>query len=163
MTLRQIQQLKDFLASRIIKNTNGCWTCGKGNGYARLTFNGKSYSAHRLSYVLYNGIPPTGRIIRHRCDTPSCIRPGHLLAGTHKENSNDMIQRARGGWNYDRKKTLFRKWLDENKITAQAFAKAVPGTSVSTINKWSAGLTSTIHNGSRFLIRLKYPNCPLAK
>lgn len=33
--------------------------------------------------------------VRHRCDNPNCVNPGHLLPGTHQENMDDRQARGR--------------------------------------------------------------------
>lgn len=48
-----------------------------------------------LYYEYCWGPIPLDMIIRHKCDNPSCINPNHLLIGTHKDNSNDKIERGR--------------------------------------------------------------------
>ena len=45
--------------------------------------------AHRIAYVLAKGDIPQGRVVRHRCDTPACVNPDHLLLGTQADNVND--------------------------------------------------------------------------
>jgi len=44
---------------------------------------------HRLSYILANGPIPDGLVVRHKCNNKACIRPAHLLVGTHGDNSAD--------------------------------------------------------------------------
>lgn len=43
-------------------------------------------------YDRYGFIP---RVVMHTCDNPRCINPDHLVAGTHKANSQDMIAKGR--------------------------------------------------------------------
>jgi len=54
---------------------------------------------HRIAYWLANGGPmclrKTDFLIRHKCDNPLCCNPKHLLAGTHEDNMQDMLDRGR--------------------------------------------------------------------
>ncbi len=45
--------------------------------------------AHRLSYRLYKGEIPEGKVILHKCGNTFCVNPNHLEAGTQKENAAD--------------------------------------------------------------------------
>ena len=61
-------------------------------GYGTLTdAEGEHHYAHRVSWELLHGPVPEGMVIRHRCNTPSCVRPGHLLVGTYADNEADKI------------------------------------------------------------------------
>jgi hypothetical protein len=52
--------------------------------------------AHRLSYEIHKGpIPPTANVVRHSCDTPLCVNPNHLYAGTQADNLADMDAKGR--------------------------------------------------------------------
>ena len=54
---------------------------------------------HRVAWEAHNAEPiPEGMIVRHTCDNPACINPEHLVLGTHKQNTADMIERGRAGW-----------------------------------------------------------------
>ncbi|NJA56698.1 HNH endonuclease [Streptomyces sp. NEAU-H3] len=64
-------------------------------GYGKLRANKKWSSAHRRSYEMHYGSIPDGAFVCHRCDTPSCIRPDHLFAGTAAQNTGDMFQKRR--------------------------------------------------------------------
>ena len=79
-----------------------CWpwtgaTNDKGYGVITATIDGKQhrYYAHKVSYEWENGELPDREIVRHRCDNPPCVRPSHLLSGTHKQNMQDMVDRGR--------------------------------------------------------------------
>lgn len=78
---------------------NDCWRWrGKGNqdGYGRLRIDGgKKIMAHRLSYILFNGKIPKGKLVLHKCDNPWCINPTHLFLGTDQDNQDDMINKGR--------------------------------------------------------------------
>lgn len=72
-----------------------CWvwtgTIGS-NGYG---FWGKLL-AHRVSYERNVGPIPDGSVVMHTCDNPPCYNPGHLRAGTQRENLTDMRKKGRG-------------------------------------------------------------------
>lgn len=51
--------------------------------------------AHRVSWSLIHGQIPEGAVIRHRCHNPSCVRPSHLLMGTHGDNAADKVEAGR--------------------------------------------------------------------
>lgn len=65
------------------------------NGYGKFWYERKSHKAHRISWRLNCGTIPTGLLVLHKCDTPSCVNPDHLFLGTNKDNSQDMISKGR--------------------------------------------------------------------
>lgn len=68
-----------------------CHLKPKDNGYIQV--NGKLL--HRFVYSYYKGPIPEGLIVMHSCDNKRCIEEGHLIAGTHKQNSKDMSKKGR--------------------------------------------------------------------
>ena len=86
-------------ALSIPEPNSGCWLWLKScnaKGYPQHYFErSKPISAHRLSYTLYKGGIPTGLLVRHKCDTKCCVNPDHLVVGTHKQNTADMVGRRR--------------------------------------------------------------------
>jgi hypothetical protein len=56
---------------------------------------GKQHRAHRVAYELANGPIEPGAVICHRCDTPLCVNPAHLFAGTPGDNTRDMHAKGR--------------------------------------------------------------------
>lgn len=91
-------------AARFLERVDTSGTCWlwtgppgtKGYGYARLIGARKHTTAHRVAYMLATGRPiPRGLLVRHSCDTPPCVFPGHLLLGTHRDNVADRVERGR--------------------------------------------------------------------
>ena len=72
-------------------------------GYGSFGVNGKTTAAHRYSYQIHTGQIPKGFVICHTCDTPSCVNPDHLWAGTQSENMKDMFNKNRQGTSNRRK------------------------------------------------------------
>lgn len=60
------------------------WLDKHGYGYTR--FEGKTWRAHRLSYVLLVGDIPDGLVLDHLCRVRHCVNPDHLEPVTHKVN-----------------------------------------------------------------------------
>jgi hypothetical protein len=88
----------DFWDFVVLKRHNDCWPwvgTTLPSGYGKFNSRGEWFLAHRRSYELEHGEIPTGLIVRHSCDNPSCVNPRHLLVGTHKDNTQDMIARGR--------------------------------------------------------------------
>lgn len=87
------------LDNKYVIKANGCWqyigTCN-ADGYGIVSFQGKKYLAHRLSYMLYKNKNIDGHEICHTCDNPICINPKHLFKASHKENIIDMWSKKRG-------------------------------------------------------------------
>lgn len=82
--------------AKVLK-TNDCWLWKgarlKPYGHGVTANNNRNCLAHRFSYVLAYGSLPAGVVIRHKCDTPPCVRPDHLEMGTQKQNQQDRIIR----------------------------------------------------------------------
>ena len=81
---------------------SGCWIWMGAikthkHPYGWISYKGKNYNAHRLFYMLHNGIELTNPkiLVCHTCDIPQCVNPNHLFLGTQKQNINDMFQKNR--------------------------------------------------------------------
>ena len=97
LMLNYSKTLRERFFKRVVK-TNSCWLwTGTKNkqGYGYLRVGRATVRAHRLSWEFVNGAFPEGMIACHKCDTPSCVNPSHIFAGTHKDNSQDASLKGR--------------------------------------------------------------------
>lgn len=87
------------LASGLDSAEDGrCWLWTKAtnrSGYGLFGGNSTSYLAHRLAFRLSGKEIPQGFGVLHTCDTPGCINPSHLYAGTQADNMRDCRDRGR--------------------------------------------------------------------
>ena len=91
------------IRERFLKSVNKTKTCWlwtgalntKGYGWISRTRKLGPTRAHRLSYEMYVGHIPKGKLVLHRCDVKECVNPAHLFVGTPADNTNDMIRKAR--------------------------------------------------------------------
>ena len=85
---------EDFF--RYVMEQNGCWlwTGTKDRDGYGLFHCGQRVRAHRWIFEQSNTLPK-GMLVCHTCDTPGCVNPLHLYAGTHRDNINDAYRRKR--------------------------------------------------------------------
>jgi hypothetical protein len=90
--------IKEKLKKYVVDSKN-CWNwlgSKDKDGYGVFGHHrNKQLRAHRASYDFYIGEIPTGMLVCHYCDNPSCINPKHLFLGTSKDNTQDMIKKQR--------------------------------------------------------------------
>lgn len=68
---------------------------GDGYGYCSRDVGDGSRFAHRVAWILTNGVIPDGIDVLHKCDNPPCGDPDHLFLGTHADNMADMAKKGR--------------------------------------------------------------------
>lgn len=49
------------------------------------------WKAHRVAFVLAGRTLEPGEVVRHLCNTPGCVNPQHLAAGTQRQNIADRL------------------------------------------------------------------------
>lgn len=94
-----------IMAKVRIDEATGCWLwlgAKTSKGYGRLTIGSRSdgtrrtISAHANSMIVFRGKRlESGQEWCHSCDTPPCINPDHLSAGTRQDNVDDRERKGR--------------------------------------------------------------------
>lgn len=88
---------------------------------------GMERMAHRRAWSDANGDIPTGCVVMHSCDNPSCVNADHLSIGTQSENIKQAY--AKGRKNTDVIVKTIRKLSDEDiQYIRTALSSAVRGT-----------------------------------
>lgn len=84
--------------SHVVKDADGgCWLWSaykmpSGYGFFKTP---RTELAHRAAFRLLVGPLTPGLEVMHKCDTPSCVNPEHLLQGTRTENMRDAKAKGR--------------------------------------------------------------------
>lgn len=81
----------------------GCFIWGgseTGGGYGSFAVRRRMVKASRVAYELAHGPIPSGEgwhgmCVMHRCDFRICVKPDHLMLGTHAENMADRNRKGR--------------------------------------------------------------------
>lgn len=74
---------------------DGCWQWTGArhyDGYGTFAHGGQKHRAHKWLYEETRAKVMRGLVLRHQCDMPSCVNPDHLVVGTAKQNSQDMVR-----------------------------------------------------------------------
>lgn len=106
------QKYIDRFNTKYEKKDSGCWewTAGKDqDGYGVYNISvgpgkWKNIFAHRFSWLIANQQewPADKPVARHTCNNSSCVRPDHIVPGTHKENAKDCYAAGRQSKNHDK-------------------------------------------------------------
>lgn len=83
-----------------VREPDECWrwtaaTRSKNAPYGALKIDGQVRLAHRVSFEIEHGSIPDGMFVCHRCDTPRCVNPAHLFAGSAQDNAVDALTKGR--------------------------------------------------------------------
>ncbi len=71
------------------------WNGGLRGPYGAFKLQGKVVDAQRVSWMIeHQKEIPEGIIVRHTCDHQRCVRPSHLILGTHQDNMDDAAERG---------------------------------------------------------------------
>lgn len=83
----------------IRQDAKQCWEwtgAKKPKGYGNVRINKRYTTAHRVAWELANNMDiPEGMLVMHLCDNPQCCNPAHLVLGTLKNNTADMLLKGR--------------------------------------------------------------------
>lgn len=64
-------------------------------GYSQFEIDGKKFGAHRLAVFWSIGRLSADDVVIHKCDTPCCVNPDHLLVATDLANVADRARKRR--------------------------------------------------------------------
>lgn len=95
----------------------GCWIWTGvilRSGYGEIQIGGRKYRAHRIAFDTFVRKLGDDEIVRHTCDTPPCINPTHLRAGTQGDNMRDMFAKGRRSNDF-----LYRPVESVNPVTGE--------------------------------------------
>jgi hypothetical protein len=96
--------IERFWSKVDIKNDDECWLWKEArddNSHYGVFWDfvqKRTRRAHVVAYEIFTGDKVEADfIVMHLCDNPPCCNPHHLIKGTKKENTHDMVSKGRGG------------------------------------------------------------------
>jgi len=146
--------------SKFVQNKeNGCWDwigTKASNGYGRFDIGCDKKTAHRVSWELFKGNIPSGKLVLHKCGNRGCVNPDHLHLGDHSDNMSDMLKDG----TYMRNQPLLRKLYDEeawlirrlsdNRVSQRSIAKMFkisPAMACNVINNYNFPTKGSVNKG----------------
>lgn len=92
------QEISERFLPNIYKSSSSCWLwlgAKISTGYGEVTIQGKTWLAHRFSYLYHKSEDPGSFFVCHTCDIPHCVNPDHLWLGSPVDNVLDMCYKLR--------------------------------------------------------------------
>lgn len=101
--------------------------CRTHFGHGQIRIKGVLHAHHRVAYCKAHGLQLEeikGKVVRHTCDNPACVNPEHLLLGTMKDNTQDMMTRGRNRYKEQKGEQIGNHKLTEEDVRAIRSSKS---------------------------------------
>lgn len=98
LAITKDQEIAFWSKVAVTNDNHECWEWNgakKTKGYGNVRINKKYLTSRRVAFILANGPIISNYIVCHTCDNPSCCNPNHLMLGTIKGNTSDMLMKGR--------------------------------------------------------------------
>lgn len=162
-----------FWSNVKIGKNNECWEWSKAifkTGYGQVTIARQKWYTHRLAFYLSKGKIEAGMVVMHTCDNKKCCNPNHLLQGTYKENTQDMLNKGRdalvGDKNYRRRVayTMEEKQNLSNKLKGKIVLESTRKKMSNSFRKIPADIINEILEKSKTMTKASIcRNYPISK